>query len=225
MIGLVPKSDLRASLEKATRAYEAQLTTDDEALAYLAERKIGNAVRGYFRLGVVRTPMPGDESYQNRLSIPYVTPSGVVSMRFKSITGHGAKMLVHEGDEARLYNTRALLGARDIYITEGEPDTWSAWDAEIRAVGIPGAEIWQKNARTWRRIFANRRVHVLADNDDEHTDPKGNTRRPGWEMAQDIYKSLGGCGIILMPEGHDVSSYRKEVGRDELKAWIAARSS
>lgn len=102
-----------------------------------------------------------------------------------------------------------------IYITEGQTDTIACWQAGCAAVGLPGATTWQKNARIFGRIFANRRVTVLADNDDEGA---------GMDFANDIYRTLGGCRIVLMPRGHDVSSYLLEYGEEALREKIAHSS-
>jgi DNA primase len=210
---LVPKIDTRKSLEAATAEYHLDLLKDDEALRYLESRGITKEVASYFRLGVVRAPWTGHENYVGRLSFPYLTPTGVVSVRFRTIgdPGERAKFLSLPGDEARLYNTRALLKAREVYICEGETDTIAAYSAGVSAVGAPGARSWSKNARVFSRVFANRQVYVLADNDDAGE---------GMEFAQDVYRSLGGCGIIRMPEGYDVSKLVSGYGTEALRELI-----
>jgi len=39
-----------------------------------------------FHLGVVVDPLPGHEQFLGRVAIPYVTPSGVVDIRFRACT-------------------------------------------------------------------------------------------------------------------------------------------
>lgn len=216
-LGLVPKPDTKRSLEAATQAYHAQARNDQEFWAYLESRKITKEAVDYFRLGIVRTPQDGHESYAGRISIPYVTPTGVVTMRFRYPgDDHPKKLLGMPDEPARLFNTRALLGAREVYICEGEPDTIIAWQAGLAAVGIPGANTWKSNSRVWTRVLANRKVTVLADADDSGI---------GLELAKDIYSSLGGCRIIQMPNGHDVNSFVIKEGEDEFKALLASRPS
>lgn len=217
-IGLVPKQSTRESLELATQAYEDQIQEDEAALMYLEERGITRRARDYFRIGVTRDPADGHESYRNKLAFPYITPTGVVSIRFRVIGTPRPKQSKHLtilDDIARLYNTRALRGTKEIYICEGETDTIAAWQAGLPAIGIPGANAWGPNARVWRRVLANYTVSVLADNDDTGA---------GLDLAKDIYGSLGGCRIITMPPGHDTSSFIKEEGYDKFKAFIARSS-
>lgn len=207
---IVPTPSTRALLEEATSLYEKTLETDDEALTYLGERGITSTARSFFRLGVVRESISGQEKFQNRLAFPYVTPTGVTAIRFRTIgePGERAKMLAVAGDIQRLYNTRSLMKGREVYICEGETDTIAAHQSGLLAVGLPGVSAWSKNARVFARVFANRTVTVLADNDDAGQ---------GMEFAEDIYRSLGGCAITLLPEGYDVSRFYNEHGPEELR--------
>lgn len=208
------RPDIKRFLGRATEEYHKTLKDDAEGLAYLRDRGISSEAADYFQLGIVREPLPGHENFLNRLSFPYLTPTGVTTIRFRVLgdPGEKSKFLSISGDTARIYNTRALLKAREIYICEGETDVIAAYQAERPAVGLPGVTSWAKSARIFSRIFANRRVTVLADNDDHGE---------GMQYAQDIYKSLGGCGIILMPKGHDVSSLVRAQGAQALRDWIA----
>lgn len=216
MTDLVPREDLRQSLEEATREYQDQLLKDDQGLTYLESRGITSEARDYFRLGVVRTPLEGHESYHNRLVFPYITKIGVVSMRFRVVGkpyGEQAKLLSLPGDITRLYNVVALGANKNVFICEGETDTIAASMTGAVVVGVPGAKAWHPMARIFSRVFANRHVTVLADNDDK----KGE----GMDFAKDVYKTLGSCRIVLMPKGHDVSSFVQESGLDEFEKLIA----
>jgi len=55
------------------------------AEGYLAQRGINPAVAQAIRLGVVVDPLAGQEQFINRLAIPYLTPTGVVDIRFRSM--------------------------------------------------------------------------------------------------------------------------------------------
>lgn len=211
---LVPKSSTKQLLEEATQAYEKQLQTDDEALTYLASRGISKKAQDFFRLGVVRECYEGQENYLNRISFPYITPSSVVSIRFRTIgpPGGKSKFLYLPGEIPRIYNTRALMGSKEVFICEGETDTIAAWSAGLSVVGLPGAKTWSSNSRVFSRVFANRTVTVLADNDDVRVLPDGSEDRPGRDLADEIYRTLGGCRVILMEQGYDVSKFISERG-------------
>lgn len=181
---------------------------DAEATSYLLEgRQLGSEVVAYFRLGVVRDPLPGHEMYLGRLTIPYITPAGVTSIRFKDITGKAkSKMMALLGDMGRIYNPAALLSAGPIYITEGEPDVWSCWMAGIPVVGLPGAGTWNP---IFKRVFRNRDVTALCDGDEA-----------GWKFGNEIYKSLEGCKIINFPKGCDPDKFRVDCGIPALRVKV-----
>lgn len=75
-------SSQRESLGKAAKYYAAAI---HEAEDYLAERGITLEVAKKVGLGVVLDPVTGHEQYENRLSIPYITRTGVVDLDRKSV--------------------------------------------------------------------------------------------------------------------------------------------
>lgn len=213
---------MRKSLEKACRLYEERLP-GSVAEKYLSNRGITKEVATYFRLGFVGSdPFPGHEFKENRLAIPYIAPTGIVQMRFRAIPKDGVlgnpedspKMLSLSGSATMLYNARALAESDSdtIIICEGEPDTWVA-NQIYPAVGIPGAEAWEK-LRVVSRAFRFRKTIILADNDD-----KGE----GLKLAQKIQADIKAARIILMPEEHDVNSFVLEYGLDALREKIGKK--
>lgn len=150
-------------------------------------------------------PLPGDDLFKDRLAIPYLTPSGTVAMKFRSIDDTEPRFLTFTGTSMkRLYNTSVLLEPHlTVYLCEGEPDTWTAHLCGLPCVGVPGVNNWDKrNAR----IFRNRRVIVLADGDDSGQ---------GKEFAERVLADIDDGGIILF-EGQDVNSYYLEHRREGL---------
>lgn len=215
----MPKDDTRKSLEASTEAYARQLKNDEEASLYLQERGITSEAQDYFRLGMIREPLDGHESYRGRISFPYITSSGVVSLRFRVIgrpNDKQSKYLSLPGEVTRIYNVIDIMDHDSVFLCEGETDTIAVWQAGFPAVGIPGANAWQATSRVFSRVFANHDVTVLVDNDDTGA---------GQEFAKDIYRTLGGCRSILMPKGHDVSSFIQEMGSDEFTKLVSRSSS
>ena len=85
----------RELLAKATENYERNL---GEALPYLLSRGITEETARMFRLGFVKNPETGHELYQGKLSIPYLTPAGVIDIRFRSLSNDsGPKYLSRPG--------------------------------------------------------------------------------------------------------------------------------
>lgn len=210
---IVPSPKLRKSLERAAQSYHKQLANDDEALNYLVRgRGISRSALDFFQLGVVRDPEPGHEQFRDRISFPYHTPTGITSIRFRRLSDNpdtkAPKFLSIVGDVTRLYNVSALIDTTKIYICEGETDTIACWQAGLPAVGVPGAMNWQA---PFSRVFRNRDVVVLADNDDNGE---------GKKFADHIFRSVDGCDIVLMPQGYDVSLFTQEYGVDALRKKV-----
>ena len=162
---------------------------------YLASRGIPLEVARLASLGVVAEPEPGHEQYAGRLSIPYITKTGVVDLRFRSLNpAVEPKYMGMTGAETRMYNVTDVERASDyIGICEGEIDTLTmARVIGIPCVGVPGANSWKKH---YTRLLADfERVFVFADGD-----------QPGTEFARSLARELP-VTIIQSPDGHDVNS-------------------
>lgn len=139
----------RTFFEQAASRYQADLAGDTSALAYLAKRGLSLAV-DTFRLGVVRRPLVGHEQYAGRLAIPYLTPAGVVNIRFRCMESHECdghpKYLSLPDAGTNFYNVLDLgKDSPHIIVCEGEIDAMSWSLAGIPAVGVPGVDAWQKH--------------------------------------------------------------------------------
>lgn len=209
-------------MDTASQTYHAELRTAGPAVDYLKARGVSGASAQFFRLGVVaQDPLPGHEPYVGRLVIPYLTPAGPVTLRFRCIEHDDCKPIHNDkyrslpGDGTpRLYNTLDLTRHEPyVAICEGELDAVTAHQAGIPAVGLPGTSAW----RTDRQHPMNRAfrgydsVFILADADD-----KGQGR----QFAEDIAESISNARVILMPEGHDVNSFVLAFGEDALRAKL-----
>ena len=182
----------RSLLERRTAAYQASLGL---ARDYLEGRGFSEGTARSSRLGVVADPLPGDERYLGRLSIPYLTRSGVVSIRFRSLEeGVQAKYLGDPGVESRLYNVEGLFHPEPfVAVAEGELDALTLSQLGIPAVGVPGATNWKPH---YSRIFEDyQRVYVFADGDSA-----------GRKFGERVAESVDGVTVIDMPDGMDVGS-------------------
>ena len=195
----------RKFLLQATQRYA---TTIGEATEYLSSRHLSVEEAGTFHLGVVVDPLPGHEPYKGRLAIPYITPSGVVDIRFRSLHGEDPKYMGLVGAETTMFNTQALFAAEKyICVTEGEFDCiMMSVKTEHPTVGIPGANNWKKHYAKILDDFDT--VIVLADGD-----------APGLEFGKKIARELGNVNIISMPDGEDVNSMMISKGSE----WIDER--
>lgn len=185
-------SSHRQFLLQATHQYASQIHL---AAEYLATRNLSVEEAQRFHLGVVKDALPGHEQYTGRLAIPYITPSGVVDIRFRAIGNADPKYMGMPGAKTSMFNAQVVLTASDyICVTEGEIDciTMSV-KTNHPAVGIPGANNWKPFYSKILDDFDT--VIVLADGDSA-----------GMDFGKKVSRELGNVNIVQMPEGHDVNS-------------------
>jgi DNA primase len=179
-------------LGRATAKYAGSIFQAED---YLASRGITREVARVARLGVVVDPEAGHEQYQGRLAIPYITKTGVVDIRFRSLNpAVEPKYMGMAGAETKMYNVLDIEVAGDwIGVCEGELDTITMSKCVgIPCVGVPGANSWKKH---YTRLLADfERVFIFADGD-----------QPGKEFANGLAKELP-VTVISMPDGEDVNS-------------------
>jgi DNA primase len=179
-------------LNKATARYAESIS---QAEGYLKSRGIPLEVARLVSLGVVAEPEVGHEAFTGRLSIPYITKTGVVDLRFRSLNpAVEPKYMGMTGAETKMYNVLDVERAGDfIGVCEGEIDTLTiSRCVGIPCVGVPGANSWKKH---YTRLLADfERVFVFADGD-----------QPGTEFARSLARELP-VTIIQLPDGQDVNS-------------------
>ncbi len=195
----------RATLKYAESIYLAE--------DYLASRGITKEVARQARLGVVEAPETGHEQYQGRLAIPYITKTGVVDIRFRSLNpAVEPKYMGMTGAETKMYNVHDIERAGDwIGVCEGELDTITlSGCVGIPCVGVPGANSWKKH---YTRLLADfERVFIFSDGD-----------QPGKEFASSLARELP-VTIVSMPDGEDVNSIYVKHGADFIREKIGLNS-
>ena len=98
-------------LGRATAKYAANIHL---AEGYLASRGITREVARLARFGVVSEPEVGHEAFIGRLSIPYITKTGVVDLRFRSLNpAVEPKYMGMTGVETKMYNVTDIDRAGD----------------------------------------------------------------------------------------------------------------
>jgi len=192
-------------LLQATQRYAAKIELAEQ---YLLSRQLSVEEAKIFHLGVVEDPLPGHEAYIGRLAIPYITPSGVVDIRFRGINNEDPKYMGLVGAKTTMFNTQACFVAdKYICVTEGEFDCIMMSVKTLHpTIGIPGANNWKPHYAKILDDFDT--VIVLADGD-----------AAGLEFGKKISRELGNVNIVSMPEGEDVNSMMIKKGSD----WIDER--
>jgi len=195
----------RQFLLQATQRYAGKI---ELARDYLSSRQLSVEEANIFHLGVVDDPLPGHEAYKGRISIPYITPSGVVDIRFRSISNEDPKYMGLVGAKTTMFNTKACFVAdKYICVTEGEFDCiMMGVKTQHPTIGIPGANNWKPHYAKILDDFEI--VIVLADGD-----------AAGLEFGKKISRELGNVNIISMPEGEDVNSMMVKRGSE----WVDER--
>lgn len=196
----------RELLAKATESYAQNL---GEVMEYLTNRGITEETARMFRLGFVVEPEPGHEPYVGKLSIPYLTPSGVVDIRFRSLNNDaGPKYLSRPGASTHIFNVNALnTDSNMLIICEGEIDTIIATQVGFAAVGLPGANNWKP---FYSRVLADwEKIYLFCDGDNA-----------GKEMAKTITRELDNVFPVFMPDNCDVNDVFLSEGADGLRKRI-----
>ena len=196
------KNSQKELLGQATTKYQANIYQAED---YLRSRGIQIEVARLARLGVVVEPEVGHEMYQGRLAIPYVTKSGVVDLRFRSLNpAVEPKYMGLTGADTKMYNVLDIERAGDyIGVCEGELDTLTmSACVGIPCVGVPGANSWKKH---YTRLLADfERVFVFADGD-----------QPGKEFANSLARELP-VTVVQFPDGEDANSFYANHGAEAI---------
>lgn len=207
-----PSESQKSWLSAVTDRYHEAL--DETTLSYLAARGIGPDAASGYRLGLVSDPDPAHYQFAGRLSIPFISPTGVVYMRFRCLGDHNCADLEHgkylgpQGDDTHLYNVQALHDSEDwVVVTEGELDALVSTEAGAPAVGVPGATNWKP---FYYRLFDDyERVIVVGDGD-----------KAGREFVATLARNLPNSIRRPMPDGYDVNSFVLEHGADDYLAYV-----
>lgn len=205
----------RNLLKNSAETYQHQL--DHRTACYLADRGIGREAAHGARLGSVCDPLPGDERFAGRLSIPYLSPAGVVGIKYRCTSSHDCKAEScqkydqPDGQKPRLYGVNDLHRTEPyIVITEGELDALvCSAVVGVPAVGTPGTT-WLDH---YARVFVDYpTVLVSADND-----LKADGTNPGLKHARKVARALLGARVVEPPAGLDLSEWCLADGPDVVR--------
>lgn len=197
-------ADYKNSLATATNKYHEALA-GGPAISYLEARGITAEVASTFRLGYVSEPEVGHEASKGRLAIPFLSPTGVVDLRFRAIDDVQPKYLGTGGSRTHLFNVRDLhTGSRYVAICEGELDTVvMSGLVGVPALGITGVSNWKSH---YKHCFADfDRVFIVMDGDE-----------PGRNAARKLRGELSNSVIVDLQEG-DVNECFLGKGADYIK--------
>lgn len=203
----------KAALQTAAEKFHANL--NEAASGYLAGRGFSEETVASRLLGLVSADSePLYEPFSGRVSIPYLTPTGVVSIRFRCIEDHDCKAEGHpkylqmKGDADHLYNVAAFHERHPaVAITEGEFDAAIVDEHVLPCVGVPGATKWKP---FWARLFEDYdRVFLIGDGDGA-----------GRKFVDKLSELVPNTHPVIFPADHDANSYFLEHGPEALSSFI-----
>lgn len=206
----------RNSLQTAAEKYAQNV---EGLRSYLGARGISHdTATRVAHLGHVLEPEPGHERFEGWMSLPYVTPAGVVAMKFRCISDHDCHAVgcqrydAPSGQKARLYGAGSLAHTDSpiAAVVEGEFKAMVVQqELGIPAVGT-SAGLWREH---WARCLADfDEVLVIADNDDA-----------GVKHAKDkVLKALPHQGRLVVPplEFPKIDDWLITVGAETVKKEI-----
>lgn len=210
-----PNEKLMEMWTRAAHEYHAELP-GSPGEEYLQQRGLLDYA-STFLLGYVVEPAPGHEDrFKGMLSIPYITPSGVVAFKFRRLDSATPKYQSPSGQKHHLYNVQSIIDAIDsILLVEGELDAIAATIAGFPAVAIPGTNAWKPH---FRRCFDGiERIVIMCDND-----MKEDGSNPGQELAKRLMETLPNSVRVSLPPGQDVNSTLLNQGAQYLTDLVRA---
>ena len=209
------KEKQKQLLTETAERYAKSLTP--EAASYLRGRGLTKEVADTFLLGSVSEPSAGHELAVGMLSIPYLTPSGVVGLKFRRIDGGTPKYIWPTGQKVGLFNVNDLHMPSDVIaICEGEIDTIIlSGIVGIPAVGVAGVSQWKPHFPKLFEPYS--RILVMADND-----VKEDGKNPGQELARRIKEDLQHAEVIILPDNQDINDVYLTYGSDWFRERLAA---
>lgn len=170
-----------------------------------------------FRLGYVETVAPGHEDrFKGTLSIPYLTPSGVVAWKFRRLVADDMpKYDSPAGQRHHLYNVAALHNSVSwVLVVEGELDAVAATLAGFPAVASPGVNGWKPH---FTRCFDGfSKVVIVTDNDQKDD----SDRNPGDEFGRFLADVIPNGIRVSLPIGEDVNSTIQSYGIEHFSDLI-----
>lgn len=225
----LPSPEQKLFFETAALQYQRDLASDTPAQEYLKSRGVGPEAAATFRLGVLRNPLLGHEQFRGRLSIPYITPHGVVTFSFRCLAGHVCKETItgydSQGKPRHCAKYRAPLGidrtlynvldfkkdTDTIYICEGELDALTLSICGFAAIAVPGVKNWKDH---FTRCFLDYpKVFVVADGDEA-----------GYRLGAFLTAEVK-ARAIRPPAGEDVNSIYVKGGSHAVQQWLAGATS
>jgi DNA primase len=190
---------------------------DDEPASWLASRGFTHSTITRFGLGFTGAwgDLGVEGDFRRSIVFPYEDGLGRVrKLRYRPIREgyHGPKCLDRKGASPHLFAVRAV-DHPTVHIAEGEPDTLSIWQVGFRAVGMPGAAMFDEK---WKYLFRPPHVEKVVLVLDPDKSGKTNALRV-YGYLKDVVDQIH---TVSLPRGLDVNDVLRKYGADTLREAI-----
>lgn len=199
-------AERRAALTAKAQTFAQNI---EQAMPYLLSRGVSREAGEMFQLGFVPH---GTAEYGGRVSIPYLTPAGVVAIKYRATADEKIKYLNESGIPVHLFNAPALIRAEHrVVVTEGEFDAICVQAyCGIPAVAYPGTDTWMRQPH-WKHCFEGiPEVVVVADGDEV-----------GYQSALRVSESIGwNARVVKMPSEKDEKDANSFIVKHGAEAFV-----
>lgn len=189
---------------------------DDEPATFLASRGLVHSTITRFGLGYTGDWGKSDtQDLRRSLVIPYEDGLGRVrKLRFRPLRPDwtGPKCLDRPGASPHLFAVRSV-DHPVVHIGEGEIDAMTLWQVGFRAVGMPGAAMFDEH---WKYLFRPPHVEKVVLVLDPDKSGKLNAIRV-YKYLKDVVEQVH---TVSLPRGMDVNDVLLKRGADTLKEAV-----
>ena len=187
--------------------HHAALLRSSETLAYLEGRKIMGESIERFKLGLCQKNGTG------YLSIPHYRGEELINIKFRALPPAEKEFKRVTGCESILFNTDAVHGAREIFITEGELDAITLIQAgmENTVSGTTGAGSF--DAAWIDQLKEISRIYICYDQDkngDGQNGARNLAKRLGYDRCYNVVLPVNDVNDFFK-DGHTLDDFNKVV--------------
>lgn len=175
---------------------------------FLRRRGLSHSTVARFGLGYTGDDQfVGAQDVSDCLVIPYEDGLGRVrQLRYRPLHKTKQKYITISGEKGHIFAVRAA-DFSTVTICEGEIDAMSCWQSGVKAIAIPGANVWQDS---WKWLLRNARRVVLALDPDD----------AGVGAARAMYASISDVApvdVVHLPEFMDVNDVLVQKGEAAVR--------
>ena len=192
-------------------AWLNQTELSDNAVRWFEKRGISQFTLRHARISESQEFMPQDGKVMNTIHFNYFRNDELINIKYRTGNKH---FKLYKDAELIFYNLDAISDTDEVFITEGEIDALSFWEAGIHnVVSVPnGASIGKNNLQYLDNCadsFEGKKSIVIATDNDQ----------PGVTLRNELASRLGveRCWRVNFRDCKDANEYLMKYGSDALR--------